>query len=728
MEEYLQRLRQYLTQGGLTAVDARDGMVAAYLVISRLNQLQGNPDVGLKQEEAGLYQHFSGFLGAIFWERGYNYDHPTVQQLGEVKMMLDGTAQIFAMPENLQMALNEICDFLLARAGNQPAVVSSAVMDLLESHAPVNTPVSSAMENYDFSAPKFLPEAQPPAEPEPVISESSAPAVEPVPTADAAPGAEPQPEIAAEPEPAAAAAVKPEKALGELEPDLVALFDEAMKEETASPAPETAVSPDALAKAEDTKAAESEPPAAEPEMPLEPTRFDLGSEQIGTGAPAEVEGAETPAATLEPAKKKRGRKKAVETDEVKPKAVRKKAKTAKSDPAPEPAGVSAENAAVSTPVEAPARLEPPVEEAPQAQEAFSEAAGFAPLTDFSPGETAAPAEPAGFTAAAWESDSAVLDSEVQATPSSISELVTFQGGENSSDEETAPHQAGSAGEPVSEPLEAVPAGEIVSAPVVAEPVEEVVSAPVFSGLNEEVVSAPVVPDAAPEVISEPMRSARDEAFGSVPETFPAPEPAAPVSRPAEAGYGPEPVRPAAAVRAYQHLEEEPGEEVPVKTAWGMPLTVGLILGLLFGGAAAWMTAGKFSEADAARDKAAFEKQVAAAKSEAEAVKADADKMRATLKEQEAAWHKTPDKPAYLKVGPGLLLYWPNEGMMRKYFVYRGKGPAGNMVKVTAEPLDINFLYLSRVDAGSWRYAVSALTREGVETDKGEPAVLALPLK
>jgi hypothetical protein len=132
VEEHLQRLRNTLTQAGLTALDARDGMVSAYVVISRLNQLKGNPDVGLKQDEKGLNQHIVGFMGAVFWERGFNFDHPTVPQLAEIKMMLDGMVQIYAMPEKLQMALNEICDYLLAKAANQPAILSPAVMEMLE--------------------------------------------------------------------------------------------------------------------------------------------------------------------------------------------------------------------------------------------------------------------------------------------------------------------------------------------------------------------------------------------------------------------------------------------------------------------------------------------------------------------------------------------------------------------------------------------------------------------
>jgi hypothetical protein len=179
---------------------------------------------------------------------------------------------------------------------------------------------------------------------------------------------------------------------------------------------------------------------------------------------------------------------------------------------------------------------------------------------------------------------------------------------------------------------------------------------------------------------------------------------------------------------HDHADEDESEAAPVRTAWGLPLAVGLILGLVLGGVGAWLAANKMAAGDEARNKEAFEKQVATTKTETDKIKAEADKMREQLKEQEAAWRKTPDKPSHLKVGQGVLLFWPNEGMMRKYYVYRGKAPAGNLLKVTEDPVDINFIYLNHVDAGSWRFAVSALTKEGVETDKGEPVTLAFPLK
>ncbi len=121
-----------MAKGELAPLEVRDGVISAYVVICRLNQTEGNSAVGLKQEEKGLFQHISGFMEAIFGERRFNFKMPTIDQIAEVKIMLDGMTRISAMPDKLQMALNEIYDLLVARGKGMPAIISPAVMDLLE--------------------------------------------------------------------------------------------------------------------------------------------------------------------------------------------------------------------------------------------------------------------------------------------------------------------------------------------------------------------------------------------------------------------------------------------------------------------------------------------------------------------------------------------------------------------------------------------------------------------
>lgn len=199
MEEHLQKLREYLTRSGLTPVEVREGMISAYVVISRLNQMRGNPEVGLKQDAKGLHAHIGGFMGAVFWERGFNYEAPTMENLTEIKMMLDGMAQVYAMPEDLQMALNEMFDVLVARGKGEPALVSPAVMDLLQ------VPGTDGFKLPEADLPRTE-TSKKPAEPDLDIMPDE-PAAEPAAEADSAPWyqtAAPEPAPAAEPKPAPA--------------------------------------------------------------------------------------------------------------------------------------------------------------------------------------------------------------------------------------------------------------------------------------------------------------------------------------------------------------------------------------------------------------------------------------------------------------------------------------------------------------------------------------------
>jgi gas vesicle protein len=458
------------------------------------------------------------------------------------------------------------------------------------------------------------------------------------------------------------------------------------------------------------------------ETPVRP-QFDLEPEKAATGLKAELpESSAAASGPVEPVKKKRGRKKAVETGEPKPKAVRKKAKVAKNRDAStivvpdDYMQVSAPQAYPAAPLEGTApdfsleSLGVKSDLSAESENLSWESLGSKPVIEemaapvpdemsFAAGadETAAAVSPGygetaeqSSTISAWDTDSAVLDSEVQATPSSISELGTFPDLQTPAVEEPAPFQPRQNFEPVSTSEWSAPVAETVSTP------------PAYAAAVEQVPETEPAPAGGYD-----RGSARTQSELGYRPAFASAEPAA-----QSAGH---------------QAGEEYGQEIMVKTVWGMPLTIGLVLGLIFGGAAAWMIANSQASGEEARSKESFAKQLMAAKTETDKIQTEANKMRDTLKAQAAAWRKTPDKPAHIKVGQGVLFYWSNEGMMRKYFVYRGKGPAGNMLKINPEPLDMNFLYLNRVEAGTWRFAVSAQTPEGVETDKGEPVVLSFPL-
>lgn len=130
MDAYQQGLRELLQKGRLSPLDVKEGMIAAYIFVTRLNQTQGAPGVGLQQKPEGLYGHLKGFMGAIFWERGYDFDNPSLEQLAEVKIMTDGMAQIYAMPENLQNILNNLVDYLLAKGRGTAASLEPEVSSM----------------------------------------------------------------------------------------------------------------------------------------------------------------------------------------------------------------------------------------------------------------------------------------------------------------------------------------------------------------------------------------------------------------------------------------------------------------------------------------------------------------------------------------------------------------------------------------------------------------------
>ncbi len=272
---------------------------------------------------------------------------------------------------------------------------------------------------------------------------------------------------------------------------------------------------------------------------------------------------------------------------------------------------------------------------------------------------------------------------------------------------------------MSQPVAPVMEEEVVSQPVAPVMEEEVVSRPVAPVMEAEVVSRPVAPVMEEETESRVEVAARAVAASRTEST---------VSAHAHAHDGSRAEGTGRAEFSLRQAQEDEEDTAPAKVIWGFPIMVGILIGALLGAVPAWIVAKKMSAGDAELTKQSFEKQMNNLKKEMEAVKGESDKMKTTLREQEAAWRKAPDKPSFVKVGTGVMLYWNNEGMMRKYYVYRGKGPAGNMVKVEETPLDANFMYLKTMDPGAWRFSISALTKEGIETDKGESIVLTFPLK
>ena len=141
MREYVDRLQAILAKSELTPVEVKDGIVSTYVLISSINQTEGDSDVGLKQDAEGLFSHIDGFMGAVFWERGYDIDNPTLEQVAETKVMMDGMTQIYAMPENIQSAFNDIYKYLSNKAKGMAASLTAETNKLLQLD---DTPVSAA--------------------------------------------------------------------------------------------------------------------------------------------------------------------------------------------------------------------------------------------------------------------------------------------------------------------------------------------------------------------------------------------------------------------------------------------------------------------------------------------------------------------------------------------------------------------------------------------------------
>ncbi|MBN1594885.1 hypothetical protein JW933_03060, partial [candidate division FCPU426 bacterium] len=142
MQKYVDRLQALLEKPELTLAEVKEGIISAYVIIARVNQASGNADAGLRQDADGLYSHINGFMGAIFWERGYDYDDPTIEQLAETKIMMDGMTQIYAMPEKIQSAFNDLYDYFTNRAKDMRAVLAPETKELigLKASGAVTTP------------------------------------------------------------------------------------------------------------------------------------------------------------------------------------------------------------------------------------------------------------------------------------------------------------------------------------------------------------------------------------------------------------------------------------------------------------------------------------------------------------------------------------------------------------------------------------------------------------
>lgn len=79
----------------------------------------------------------------------------------------------------------------------------------------------------------------------------------------------------------------------------------------------------------------------------------------------------------------------------------------------------------------------------------------------------------------------------------------------------------------------------------------------------------------------------------------------------------------------------------------------------------------------------------------------------------------PPKPQYLRTADGLIVYWVDGMLWRRYHFYQAKGAKKDLQRTTKRSTQRNFVYLPGLEPGVWRFAVTALDREGNETAQSE---------
>ncbi len=167
-----------------------------------------------------------------------------------------------------------------------------------------------------------------------------------------------------------------------------------------------------------------------------------------------------------------------------------------------------------------------------------------------------------------------------------------------------------------------------------------------------------------------------------------------------------------------------------------PFLWGWLVGIVLAGAAAgaWLWLGP-QRRELNRLQAGVDEQVRKLQAELELARQDANGLRAgnrqltgLLNAFSTDWDRPPDKPRYRKAANGIILFWEDGMIWRKYFVLQGKGERGRLVRLNRRPLKAGFFYLENPVPGEWRFCLTALNKEGKETPPGESLVLHFPLE
>lgn len=132
---YVERLRRRLAQPSISVIDARDGVLDCFVATYQEGLAAGMR--GIVGIDAGP-EHVARIAESIFRrrleERGATFDQPSVEALAAVKEEADAELHFDALPAELQVTHDRVCELLLAKAegslphaGDHSAIVGGAV-------------------------------------------------------------------------------------------------------------------------------------------------------------------------------------------------------------------------------------------------------------------------------------------------------------------------------------------------------------------------------------------------------------------------------------------------------------------------------------------------------------------------------------------------------------------------------------------------------------------------
>ena len=79
----------------------------------------------------------------------------------------------------------------------------------------------------------------------------------------------------------------------------------------------------------------------------------------------------------------------------------------------------------------------------------------------------------------------------------------------------------------------------------------------------------------------------------------------------------------------------------------------------------------------------------------------------------------PDKPRYKRAGEGVIIYWLDGMLWRRYHVYEARGKRGRFKKLNKRSTKKTYMYLDKLKKGTYRYVITALDRKGDETEMSD---------